>query len=140
MRRWLVVGLWCGILVLTAAALTAAQQPGGDEREDKKTKQLPVPEPGPLRDPTTPSERMKDVLGKKGGTAAAKVSPLALRGRIIAANRPPAALLEVDGRIYTVQKGTFVAGANNNILKVLDITANEVQVQNTVTKDVFTLR
>jgi hypothetical protein len=83
---------------------------------------------------------MKDVLGKKGGTAAAKVSPLALRGRIIAAGRPPAALLEVDGRIYTVQKGTFVAGANNNILKVLDITASEVQVQNTVTKDVFTLR
>jgi len=99
---------------------------------------------GKLTDPTRPSPNMKDALSRqinpKSAAPAPGVSPMALRGRVIAADKPAAALLEIDGRIYTVSKGSVLAGANKTTIRVLDVTASEVRLEVSPTKEIVILR
>ena len=91
-----------------------------------------------MRDPTRPSDKMRDVLNTKA--AGTKISPLALRGRVLSKDKPPAALLEVDGKLYTVAEGSTITGASNTVLRVLKISNAEVQVESSPSKQVFILR
>jgi type IV pilus assembly protein PilC len=120
--------------------LVEAEPPTGDGADAGKAKEFgtPASSTGSLKDPTRPSSKMRDVLNAKP-RGAAKASPLALRGRIIIKGKPPAALLEVDGKLYTVAKGSVLTGTNT-LLKVLEIDSEGVRVESTTSKEVFLLR
>jgi len=152
MTRCLGLTLWSGAVLLTLVGLATAQRParvpavgeasGAQPGDDGKPADIAVPEalpPGALRDPTKASPKMRDVLNTKT-SAGSKVSALGLRARIIAKNKPPAALLEVEGKLYAVGKGSVVAGGGNTILKVLDINSDGVRVESSPSKEIFWLR
>jgi hypothetical protein len=124
----------------TPVAPAPADKPVPPAVDFKNDSQPPeVVPPGTLRDPTKPSSRMKDVLNTKAG-AGMKITPLSLRGRVIARGQPAAALLEVEGRLYTVSKGSVITGAHNTILRVLDIDATGVRIESSPSKEIFVLR
>jgi hypothetical protein len=110
---------------------------------DRVTDQPPV-RPGTPRDPTLPSDRLRESLrppirGTPSAPAAEKVPVLVLRGRVLAKGKPPAALLEVDGKLHIVGKDSIIQ-AGGQMLKVKDITAESVQVEAAPLSLTFTLR
>jgi hypothetical protein len=152
MRRQCVY-FWSAATLLAVVGLATAQrrpatQPQGSEPAPpvppgvQAPADFPEKVPGPpLRDPTSPSAKMREVLGtKKSGGPGMKVAPMSLVGRVIARNKPPLALLSIDDRIYTVGKDSVVTGPNNTIVKILDITPDSVRVEMNPGKEVFLLR
>ena len=152
MRRLVSEPVEVTAFLLTVVGLVTAQQPapvnpsptdkpapaGIAPKGDGPPAEVGVPG-GTLRDPTKVSPRMREVLGTKAG-AGMKVTPLSLRGRVIARGQPPAALLEVEGKLYTVGKGSVITGANNTILRILEIDASGVRIESSPSKEVFVLR
>jgi hypothetical protein len=170
MIRLLPTSLCIGTVVLILAGLAAAQRPGsgvgtqpsgpvppvpanvdvpgvpGQSAEDARTPGgvgVTPAGPGALKDPTHPSQKMRDALNAKANTKTnnkMKITPLSLRARIIARGKPPAALLEIEGKIYTVGKGSVVTGANNTMLRVLEINSTEVRIESSPGKEILSLR
>ncbi len=158
MMRVLRASLGIGALLLAIVGLASAEPPqptvpptapaaDEDDPPDVAPKEVGAPagksRPGnTLKDPTSPSAKMRDVLTTKAtpGGAAPRVSPLALRGRVIARDKPAAALLEVDGKLYTIGKGSVLAGPNNTTIRVLDISSTEVRIQFDPLKEIVVLR
>jgi hypothetical protein len=92
-------------------------------------KPLPPPEG---HDPTQAGGSLRNVLGKAkgpGNTTAAKLPLISIRGRVIAKDKPPAVLLEVDGKVYRVTKGSLMNGPGNTTLRVTELTRTEVKIQ-----------
>jgi hypothetical protein len=114
----------------------------GVKLQDPPPREVGTPAPpGSLKDPTTPSPRMRDALATKStGPGAPGISPLALRGRVLVKDKPPLALLEVDGKLYRVSKDSVVAGPNKTILRVLDVNSSEVRIQIDPLKEIVVLR
>lgn len=111
------------------------KEQGGDK------KQPPGPE---LKDPTAPSQKLKDVLnvgkGAIPGQAAMKIPNLVLRGRIISKDRPSTALVEMDGRLYVVGKDSVLPGPGGMTLRVDDINSLEVRIELAPFKEMLSLR
>ena len=133
MNRWSRL-LFC---VLAGAALAAGFLAAQTPEPPGKGKPL---EP---RDPTKPSPELKEAMGSKGISpvpgAPEKQPVLVLKGRVLAKNKPAAALLDIDGKIYLVGKDTdFLAGGRT--LRVKDITIESVVVEVPGSKTTITLR
>ena len=82
-------------------------------------------------DPTQPSASLRDALGAvkgRGNPGANRLPLITIKGRIIAKDKLPAILLEVDGRVYRIFKGTVMNGLGNTTLKVTDLTRSEVTI------------
>jgi hypothetical protein len=124
-----------------ASPAAAAQGPASPAAAAPGRGRSAAAAPSSLRDPTIPNARMRDVLNTRTA-AGAKLSPLSLRGRIIARNKPPTALLEVEGKLYAVTKGSVVTGPGGTVLRVLDIDSAGVRVESSGSprKEVFSLR
>lgn len=94
-----------------------------------------APPPTALPDPTQPKGKLKDVLnppkvpGAVAPGAPLKLPTVAIRARIVPKGRPAAAVLEVDGRQYTVTAGTQFAAADGLVFKVAEVTATEVRLE-----------
>jgi len=95
---------------------------------------------GPLRDPTQPGPRMREILippqAAPQGTAAGPppVPQVTLKGRVILRGRPGAAILEIDGKLLGVQAGTeatvSAAGRSGPVtLRVLELSASTVRLE-----------
>jgi hypothetical protein len=128
MNRW-----YCLLFCALAGAGLAAQTP------EPPGKGKPL-EP---RDPTKPSPELKEAMGNKpiapGPGAPEKQPVLVLKGRVLAKNKPAAALLDIDGKIYLVGKDTdFLAGGRT--LRVKDITIESVVIELPGSKTTITLR
>lgn len=129
---------WSRLLscVLVCAALTAGFLDAQTPEPPGKAK----PEP---RDPTKPSPELKEAMGSKAIApvpgAPEKQPVLVLKGRVLAKNKPAAALLDIDGKIYLVGKDTdFLAGGRT--LRVKDITIESVVIELPGSKQTITLR
>ncbi len=97
----------------------------------------------PRRDPTLPSEKLREAMqgDKKIGPApvVTKSPGLTLRGRVIAKNKTPAALLETDGRVFHVTTGS-VFQSGGSVFKVKEVSAELVAVEVMPLNETLTLR
>ena len=89
--------------------------------------------------------RMREALGvAKPGAPPASAPPkapgIALRARIIRKGQAPTALIEVDGRIYTVTTGSMMVGSGNTTLKVVELNSTEVRLEVQPLKEFIVLR
>ncbi len=106
----------------------------------------PAPPAPSLRDPTLPSARLREAMevGKAPNlvsTGPTHKSPLiSLKGRVLAKDRPPTAILEVDGKLYVVGKGSTLNGPGNSVLKIVELNKVEVRVEVSPQNETITLR
>jgi hypothetical protein len=90
------------------------------------------------KDPTTPSAKLKQIMSAaKVGPQAPRLPPLILRGRVIAKDRTALAVLEVEGIMYTVGKGSLSPGG---VYRVHDVTSGEIVIDVERTKEKMVLR
>src|SRR5262245_5746220 len=104
------------------------------------------PEPPPIKprvespDPTIPSPRMRDMIGgSKPATATgvAKLPTVLIRGRVLAKGRPPAALVEIDGKVYAITQGTTLVVGGTQTLKFIEVTADQIRYELNASRDAF---
>lgn len=115
----------------------------------------PVPNPPPVagkpepgapderRDPTQASSKLAEALMKKnlpGGGPLPKAPLIALKGRVISKDQPPAALVEIDGKLYSVGKDSVIVTGNSLILKVIEVGVIEVRIQVSPLNEMIVLR
>lgn len=100
-----------------------------------------APPAGPLPDPTVPSPRLQKAMMRDKPAAAAPTSQVKfqLRGRVIAPDRTPLALLEVDGKMILVGKGQEV-GSGPSAFKVVELSKAIVRVEIVATGQTQELR
>ena len=107
---------------------------------------VPAPPALPLRDPTLPSARLREAMevGKVPtlvSTGPGHKSPvISLKGRVLAKDRPPTAILDVDGKLYVVGKGSTLNGPGNSVLKIVELNKVEVRVEVSPQNETITLR
>ena len=95
----------------------------------------PVVPPKEPKDPTTPSPKMRDTLdppqppGGGTATAAPQVPKVVLKGRVLTADQPPAALLEIDGKLQLVRKDSQLNGGGRITLRVVEISRGQVVIE-----------
>ena len=65
---------------------------------------------------------------KKQGLKVTKIEVQPLTPKS-AKDKPPAILLEVDGRVYRISKGAVMNGPNNTTLRVMEVTKSDVKIQ-----------
>lgn len=156
MTKVLILAVVLGLVFSGLAVAQLPKEPGPPVGSDTQAEKLPaplaerqtpkeVPAPPspapPRRDPTKPGQEIRKVLEAKptGPTQRAAV-PLALRARVIARDKPPAAILEIEGKLYTVAKGSVLAGPGNMLMRVIELDSNEVRIEVGPNKEVLTLR
>jgi hypothetical protein len=85
----------------------------------------------PVDDPTVPSPRVKELLPKipTEAKASTKFPSITLKGRVLAKARPAQVVLEIDGAMFTAAKGVNILLNSQQILKVVDVTADAVTLQ-----------
>lgn len=135
-----------GVTWTRPGAPRPAEQPAVElvRAEQQPTEPPPVGKVPVIPDPTQPSGKLKDALMPPRSPAPTAPSPvarlpaLALRGRVLAAGRPGAALLEVEGRVYSVSPGQTVA-AGGTVLRVVEVSAGEVRLELLPGRDVMVL-
>lgn len=137
------MGLACLSLLLGCLVLA---QPGGQP----PTKKLPpsVPDPAaepPPRDPTQPSPKLKDALDLQrtlpGQPAESRLSAIRLKGRIIAKDKPPVALIELEGKpspVLVTAGSTISLGSVQ--LRVVEVSAAEVRIEVQPLNETLSLR
>jgi hypothetical protein len=59
---------------------------------------------------------------------AARLPAVVLKGRVIARDRSPAALVEVDGRLQFLTRGSVLAGPGSTTLRVMEMSASEIRI------------
>jgi len=132
--RLLVLGCGLGLAIL-------AVRPGAAVSQDGK----PPPRLPADKDPTKPSPILKDKLDPKTdketpSTSTSSAPRLALRGRVLAANQPPAALLEIDGQVRLVRKDDKISGGGRIVYRIVEISRNEVRIEIQPLNEVVTLQ
>ncbi len=134
--------------VIPAPAATPTEEAAGAQAESDPFAAPPAETPSgstqggasrPLRDPTQPGPQMREILGPAEGVlqqspaALPSVPQLVLKGRVIPRDRPGAAILEVDGKLISVQKGseaTVSTGRTGLVtLRVLEIDVSAVRLE-----------
>ncbi len=113
---------------LAGPCALVAQPPPPAPKETTKPQEPPVRE----KDPTIPSERLKEVLNSSKDhqlNASLNLPTIVLKGRVVIKTRQPLALLEVEGKSVTVTKGETILAGQNLILKLLEVNGNEVRVE-----------
>ena len=136
----LIVGAGC--LLLTADTRGQQPTPPPDVVKPAEPKDLePPPKPpdmGPTplppietNDPTQPSDRLRQILGqgKAANGAPARLPLIAIKGRVIVKDKPPAMLVDVGGQLQLISKGSVLPGPNNTTLHVTDLTRSAVTIQ-----------
>jgi len=131
----------CTLAALLFVSLAFAQTP---EKGPKPTSEPAKPKPETeSKDPTKASPDLRKVLdpGKAQQGVVVKLPNLALKGRVIVRGRPPAVLIEVDGKgpplLVARDQVVTVGGA---AFKVLEVTANEVRLQGGPYDEIIVLR
>jgi hypothetical protein len=134
-------------LCFLCAVGSGTQPAPGQEKPDKDAKKKDSADApkGELKDPTNPSPKLKELLqpekaGKGSAGPGPKMPLVALRGRVISKEHSAVALLEVDGRFYSITKGSSLPGGNNTMLRILDITSAEVRIEVLPLKEIIILR
>jgi hypothetical protein len=137
-RVWAAAG---GVLltgaILAGVAGSAAQAP---------EQVVPPAEKREPKDPTTPSPKMRDALdppsvpGAGSPGAAPQVPKVVLKGRVLAADQPPAALLEVDGKLQIVRKDSQLNGGGRITLRVVEISRSQVVIEVQPLKETIVLQ
>ena len=121
-------------LLLAVAGLAMAQKPE------------PAPRPTPVepaKDPTQPSPDLKKALdpGKTLPGTAPRSPALALKGRVIVKGKPPAALIEIDGKGPPLLVGKDQTISTGGVsYKVLEVNVNEVRLQGGPSGEIIVLR
>lgn len=104
------------------------------------------PEPGApdeRRDPTEAKGKLAEAMLKKtapGGAPLPKAPLIALKGRVISKDQPPAALVEIDGKLQSVGKDSVIVTGNGLILKVIEVGVVEVRIQVSPLNETIVLR
>ncbi len=124
--RKIAVRLLAGVLALWLAQPANAASP--PPRAAPVPVPVPVPVPAPV--PATPA----------AAPAPAALPSLVLRGRIIAQDRAPALLVEVDGRLQFFTRGSVVPGPGNTTLRVQEMSNSEVKILISPQNEVLILR
>jgi len=96
---------------------TSASEPPKDSSKGSSSGSVS----GQLPDPTVPEGHLKELLDKKPGTLASRLPLVTLRGRVLAKDRTPTAMLELDGKLYVVIKGSTLATQGNTMLKIIEL-------------------
>jgi hypothetical protein len=125
-------------------AQTDGKQPG---KLPVKPAEPPAKKPEPIEkpDPTKPTPELRQALEvPKGGPdgAAPRMPAITLKGRVIAQDQPPAALLEIDPRQppRLVTKGSVVVLNGNLRLRVVEVTVGEVRIEVSPLNETIILR
>lgn len=113
-----------GMLLAEDAIEPATQKPGPGEKP--KT---------PVKDPTQPTGKLKEILtpqpkaGIPGAAPATtyKMPTLAIKARVLAKGKA-AAVIEVDGQIYSVSPDASII-AGGLTLRVIEVTATQVRIE-----------
>jgi len=139
------MGRLCRALALLGLlAIGGAQaQPPAKNPPPKKPDTAPKPVVEPASDPTRASPALERELAvPKTGDKAPAMPALRLKGRVIAKDKPAAALIELDPKTapYLVTKGTTLLLPNGIRLRVLDVTAAEVQIEVSPLNETIVLR
>jgi hypothetical protein len=140
--------LFACLILLSAVGLawaqTPADPPSADPQAKKKDKETGTEVPvGEAKDPTRPSPKLKDLLYPEksgrltGAGPAPKMPVLGLRGRVVGKDQPAVGLLEVDGKVFLIAKGSSLPTAGGT-LRIIDITSREVRIE--VLKEIIILR
>ena len=154
---WLRMGLAPLSVVLALTCLVVAQSretPTGAPVEPAEQEKGPQDQPpskdkgkGPtpsedLRDPTVLGAKLKEAMdkGKVGSLQLSKLPQVVLKGRVLAKDRPPLAMLEVDGKLFMVAKGSALMSAGTMIVRVIDVTGAEIRLEVGPLNEVITLR
>ena len=98
--------------------------------------------PSKLEDPTKPGPRLQDAInaGKTTTTGESYMPTLGLRGRIIVKDQNAQAIIEMDGSLYVVGKGSMLMSRGNISLRIEDVTSQEVRIEVASSKNVIILR
>jgi hypothetical protein len=133
------VTIFLGLACLALAQPGPEQLPGKGADEAKK--KLPDDPKANRKDPTKASDELKNLLNlAKGGKAANKMPVITLRGRVVAKDQPAAALLDVDGKMITVVKGSVIGGATSMPCTVIELNSREVRIEVMPLKEIISLR
>jgi len=155
-RNW--KAIWLTLLLFPASAFLALAQTLPDVKgppalpdfqkdakkatdEGEKKAPLVAPE-GDLKDVTTPSQKLKDVLNAGQSTKSGPLGNLptiVLRGRVVSKDRPPLAILELGKNLYIVNQGSVLPGPGNTTLRVLEVNSTEVRIEGPL-KEVLSFR
>jgi hypothetical protein len=139
--RWIGIASFAAVLLM-GMAIAGAQTPG----EKDKTPPAVVPDgkdklPLPVPDPTEAKGVFMEIMRQKGAKGPlAKLPYVALKGRIVQKGKTPAALLEVDGKLYLVNQKSVLSGSNNLTLKILELNASEVRIEVSPLNEIIVLR
>jgi hypothetical protein len=137
-----------GLAQAPAPTGTAPAKPTGTAPAD--TKPTPTEQGGTIapsgdfKDPTKASPALREAMTPARPTPAPGAPPrlptVFLRGRVLAKDRPPTAIVEVDGKLYVVVVGSLVAGPGNTVLRITDLTSNDVKIAVEPLKETIILR
>ena len=134
----LAVSVFTGLVLAQAPELPPRPHPHPMPEKPKDDPPAPKIDPilvpgADLKDPTRPSPKLREAMnaGKAAPAApgASRFPVVALRGRIIAKGRPPAALVEGEGKLYTVSQGSVLPGGGSTILRVTEVSSTEVRLE-----------
>jgi hypothetical protein len=152
---WKALSILC-LLSGLATAQTPPKAPPPAPARPMTAAEKPVPNPPPViakpepgapderRDPTEAKGKLADALKTKttaAGAAALPKAPLiALKARIISRDQPPAAVIEVDGKLYAIGKDSVIVSAGGLGLKVIEIGIAEIRIEVASLNETIVLR
>jgi hypothetical protein len=124
----------------------AAGLPQTNNKNGKPAQPAPKPESSPVppqlrSDPTIPSDKLREATESNKPGASPRLPYVALRGRVLAKDKPPVALLELDPKLppHAVTKGTTLMSGNVK-LSVTEVTATEVRIEVSPLNETIVLR
>jgi hypothetical protein len=105
-------------------------------RAEHAARELAAEQPGALSDPTQPTPQMLDLLRGAAGRdlrreALKHIPRIEIKARIIAAQKPPLAMLSVGGENHVASPGGVLtwSGKEGTLrIRVMEITADEVVI------------
>lgn len=117
-----------------------------DPKAGKLAQPAGKPEPAsvpaqPRSDPTMPSDKLREAIESGKAEAAPRLPTVILRGRVLAKDKPPAALLEVDLKQppQLVGKGTRLLSGKLK-LTVTEVNDTEVRIEVSPLNETIVLR
>lgn len=144
---WKALPLWCLLSGLALGQTPAPKTPPPAPARPTTAAEKPKPEPGApdeRRDPTEAKGKLAEALKPKttaGGAAAPPKAPaIVLKARVISKDQPPAAVIEVEGKLYAIGKDSVIVTANNLILKVIEVGVVQVRIEVSPLNETIVLR
>ncbi len=124
------------VMLLAASCVLIALAGGPPARAEDASRELAAEQPAALRDPTQPTPQILDILRGSAGPdlrreALRHVPRIEIKARIIAAQRPPLAMLSVGGENHVASQGDMLTWSGKDgvlRMRVMEITADEVVI------------